>query len=152
MDYSPWSSKNLMDYNWLKKFMQVGIDIIIDTCTLVLVGMASLVSEILPLSNFGQIFLLDHDLSVFRDFAPPRLPLKTANTSFSNFCKSHMWLWIQERWHPTSDNNQHKHPLYCNYTCPIQQVHPNLQSVHTQRRIQLALPWGHAPKNSEFPN
>ena len=27
MDYSPWSSKNLMDRNWLKKFMQVGIDV-----------------------------------------------------------------------------------------------------------------------------
>ena len=27
MDYSPWSSKNLIDWNWLKKFMQVGIDI-----------------------------------------------------------------------------------------------------------------------------
>ena len=27
MDYSPWSSKNLIDQNWLKKFMQVGIDI-----------------------------------------------------------------------------------------------------------------------------
>ena len=26
MDYSPWSSKNLMDRNWLKKFMQVGVD------------------------------------------------------------------------------------------------------------------------------
>ena len=26
MDYSPWSSKNLMDWNRLKKFMQVGID------------------------------------------------------------------------------------------------------------------------------
>ena len=25
MDYSPWSSKNLIDRNWLKKFMQVGI-------------------------------------------------------------------------------------------------------------------------------
>ena len=23
----PWSSKNLMDRNWLKKFMQVGIDV-----------------------------------------------------------------------------------------------------------------------------
>ena len=23
MDYSPWSSKNLIDRNWLKKFMQV---------------------------------------------------------------------------------------------------------------------------------
>ena len=26
MDYSPWSSKNLIDRNQLKKFMQVGID------------------------------------------------------------------------------------------------------------------------------
>ena len=25
--YSPWSSKNLIDQNWLKKFMQVGIDV-----------------------------------------------------------------------------------------------------------------------------
>ena len=28
MDYSPWSSKNLMDRNWLKKFMQAGVDVI----------------------------------------------------------------------------------------------------------------------------
>ena len=27
MDYSPWSSKNLIDRNWLKKFMQIGIDV-----------------------------------------------------------------------------------------------------------------------------
>ena len=28
MDYnSPWSSKNLIDQNWLKKFMQVGINV-----------------------------------------------------------------------------------------------------------------------------
>ena len=27
MDYSPWSLKNLMDWNWLKKFMQVGVDV-----------------------------------------------------------------------------------------------------------------------------
>ena len=27
MDYSPWSSKNSIDRNWLKKFMQVGIDV-----------------------------------------------------------------------------------------------------------------------------
>ena len=26
MDYSPWSSKNLIDRNLFKKFMQVGID------------------------------------------------------------------------------------------------------------------------------
>ena len=27
MDYSPWSPKNLIDRNWLKKFMQAGIDV-----------------------------------------------------------------------------------------------------------------------------
>ena len=27
MDYSPWSSKNLIDQNWPKKFMQVGVDV-----------------------------------------------------------------------------------------------------------------------------
>ena len=27
MDYSPWSSKNLINQNRLKKFMQVGIDV-----------------------------------------------------------------------------------------------------------------------------
>ena len=27
MDYSPWSSKNLVKWNWLKKFMQVGVDV-----------------------------------------------------------------------------------------------------------------------------
>ena len=26
MDYSPWSSKILIDWNQLKKFMQIGID------------------------------------------------------------------------------------------------------------------------------
>ena len=27
MGYSPWSSKNLIDRNWPKKFMQIGIDV-----------------------------------------------------------------------------------------------------------------------------
>ena len=27
MDYSPWSSKNLIDRNWFKKFMQVGVGV-----------------------------------------------------------------------------------------------------------------------------
>ena len=27
MDYSPWSSKNLINRNWLKKFMQVCVDV-----------------------------------------------------------------------------------------------------------------------------
>ena len=28
MDYSPWSSKNLIDQNRLKKIMQIGVDVI----------------------------------------------------------------------------------------------------------------------------
>ena len=44
MDYSPWSSKNLIDWNQSKKFMQVGIDV---TCRY---------------TNFGG-----RDLSNFRD-------------------------------------------------------------------------------------
>ena len=27
MDYIPWSSKNLINWNWLKKFMLVGVDV-----------------------------------------------------------------------------------------------------------------------------
>ena len=46
MDYSPWSSKNLIDRNRLKKFMQVGVDV---TCMY---------------TNFGG-----RGLSTFRDIA-----------------------------------------------------------------------------------
>ena len=47
MGYSPWSSKNLINQNWIKKFMQVGIDV---TCMYNnFGGMASPVSEILLL-------------------------------------------------------------------------------------------------------
>ena len=50
MDYSPWSSKNLINWNWPKKFMQVGIDI---KCTHANFGgsVFFLVSEILLLSK-----------------------------------------------------------------------------------------------------
>ena len=44
MDISPWSSKNLSDRNWLKKFMQVGIDV---TCMYTNFGRRSL-------SSFGD--------------------------------------------------------------------------------------------------
>ena len=52
MDYSPWSSKNLINRNRLKKFMQVGIDV---TCIYIdFGGMISPVSEILLLSKTAQ--------------------------------------------------------------------------------------------------
>ena len=36
--YSPWSSKNLIDRNWFKKFMQVGVDV---TCMHTIFGGSS---------------------------------------------------------------------------------------------------------------
>ena len=49
MGYSPWSSKNLINQNRLRKFMQVGIDV---TCMYTeLVGVVSPVSEIPLLSK-----------------------------------------------------------------------------------------------------
>ena len=52
MDYSPWSSKNSIDRNQLNKFMQVGV--MSSACTPILVGVVSLVSEILLLSKMAK--------------------------------------------------------------------------------------------------
>ena len=62
MDYSPWSSKNLIDQNWLKKFMQVWIDA---KCTHINFGGRSLsgFGDTANLKN-GQISLSDHGLQV----------------------------------------------------------------------------------------
>ena len=58
MDYSPWSSKNFMDQNWLKKFMQVGVDL---TYTHTNFGERDLsgFGDIATFKN-GQISLSDH--------------------------------------------------------------------------------------------
>ena len=60
MDYSPWSSKNLIDRNRLKKFMHVGIDV---TCMYIDFGGRGLYSfgDTGTLKN-GQISLSDHGL------------------------------------------------------------------------------------------
>ena len=60
MDYSPWSSKNLIDRNWLKKFMQICIDV---KCIHTNFGGCGLSSfgDIATLKN-GQISLLGHGL------------------------------------------------------------------------------------------
>ena len=61
MDYSPWSSKNLVDRNQLKKFMLVGIDV---TCMHTNFGGCGL-SGFGDISTFknGQISLSDHGYS-----------------------------------------------------------------------------------------
>ena len=60
MDYSPWSSKNLINWNRLKKFMQVGIDV---TCMHTDFGGCDLsgFGDTATLKN-GQISLLGHGL------------------------------------------------------------------------------------------
>ena len=69
MDYSPWSSKNLIPWNLAQKIMQVGVDV---TCivTPILVGMASVVSEILlPSKTANFPFLtMDYSRSVIKKF------------------------------------------------------------------------------------
>ena len=60
MDYSPWSSKNLMDRNQLKKFMHVSID---ELCMCTNFGGRDLSNfgDIATFKN-GQISLSDHGL------------------------------------------------------------------------------------------
>ena len=60
MDYSPWSSKNLIARNRLKKFMQVGVDV---TCLYTDFGGRDLsgFGDTTTLKN-GQISLSDHGL------------------------------------------------------------------------------------------
>ena len=60
MSYSPWSSKILINRNWIKKFMQVGIDV---TCMYTNFGGHGLSSfgDTATLKN-GQISLSDHGL------------------------------------------------------------------------------------------
>ena len=60
MDYSPWLSKNLIDRNRLKKFLQVGVDVT-SMCTDF--GRRDLFSfgDIATFKN-GQISLSDHGL------------------------------------------------------------------------------------------
>ena len=60
MDYSPWWSKNLIDQNQLKKFMQVGVDV---TCMYTNFGGRDLsgYGDTATLKN-DQISLSDHGL------------------------------------------------------------------------------------------
>ena len=60
MDYSPWSSKNLINRNRLKKFMQVGFDV---TCMYINFGEHGLYGfgDTTTFKN-GQFSLSDHGL------------------------------------------------------------------------------------------
>ena len=60
MDYSPWSSKNLINQNWLKKIMQVGVDVTYMHAIFGGCGLSSF-GDIATLKN-GQISLSTHGL------------------------------------------------------------------------------------------
>ena len=60
IDYSPWSSKNLINRNELKKFMQVGIDVKYMHTKFGVCGL-SIFGDIATFKN-GQFFLSDHRL------------------------------------------------------------------------------------------
>ena len=73
MDYSPWSSKNSIDRNRLKKFMQIGIDV---KCMYIIFGgMVSSVSEILPPSKTAK-FPFWGMAMVIKKFNPSELAQK----------------------------------------------------------------------------
>ena len=60
MGYSPWSSKNLIDQNRLKKFMQIGMDV---TCMHTNFGGCDLSGfEDITTPKNGQFSLSDHGL------------------------------------------------------------------------------------------
>ena len=60
MDYSPWGSKNIIDWNRLKKFVQVGVDV---KCMHTNFGERDL-SDFGDIATFknGKISLSDHGL------------------------------------------------------------------------------------------
>ena len=60
MDYSPWVSKYLIDRNWLKKFMHVGIDVKYIHTNFGECGLSGF-GDIATFKN-GQISLSDHGL------------------------------------------------------------------------------------------
>ena len=60
MDYSPWSPKNLIDWNQLKEFMQVGIDVMCMFTTFGGRGLSGF-GDTATLKN-SQISLSDHGL------------------------------------------------------------------------------------------
>ena len=60
MDYSPWSWKNLIDRNQLKKFMQIGIDVKFMHTNFGGRGLSGF-GDIATFKN-GQISLLGHGL------------------------------------------------------------------------------------------
>ena len=94
MGYSPWSSKNLIDQNWLKKFMQVCIDV---TCKHTYFGGCGLFDFGDTAIKNGQISLSNHGLysMVIKKFNWSELAQKIHSSR--DWCQVHAhqfwWAW-----------------------------------------------------------
>ena len=84
MDYSPWSSKNLIDRNWLKKFMHVGID---EKCMCTNFGGRDL-------SSFGDI--ATSKTAIFPFMTMDYSPWSSKNLIDRNWLKKFMHVGIDE--------------------------------------------------------
>ena len=93
MDYSPWSSKNLIDRNWLKKFMHVGIDV---KCMHTNFGGCDLYSfgDTATFKN-GQISLSDHGQSmVIKKFNLSESAQKIHASRYECQMHVHQFWWV----------------------------------------------------------
>ena len=91
MDYSPWSSKNLIR-NRLKKFMQVGVNV---TCMyIILVGVASSVSEISYLSKTAKFPFWGIDSIVIKKFNQSKSVQKIHASRDRCHVHVHQFWWV----------------------------------------------------------
>ena len=98
MDYSPWSSKNLIDRNRLKKFIQVSIDV---KCMHTNFGGCghSGFGDTATLKN-GQISLSDHGLlsMVIKNFNRSELAQKIHSSMHRCNMHAHQFWWAWSLW------------------------------------------------------
>ena len=95
--YSQWSSKNLIVWNWLKKFMQVWIDVKFMYTNFGGCGFFGSVSEILLLSKTTKLPFLTMDYSPWssknliiwnrlKKFMQVKVNILCMHTNFDGFC------------------------------------------------------------------
>ena len=84
LDYSPWSSKNLIDRNWLKNSCKY--ELMSSVYTPILVGVVSPISEILLPSKMAKFPFLTMDYS----------PWSSENSMDRNWLKKFMQVWTHD--------------------------------------------------------
>ena len=91
MDYSLWSSKNLIDWNQLKKFMQIGIDVTFKHTNFGGSGFSSFGDHII-LCHTGLMYNASRQRTVIK------LSLNTVRECFSPICFSSCEVFLLRKW------------------------------------------------------